>query len=710
MSEWKKNSISRESVDILRKKYKINPIAASIFLRRGITDGKDLLFYMENDMRFQHNPFLFANMEDAVDRILDAKEENEKVLIFGDRDVDGVTATTVLYDCLLSMGIDASFKVPQGDEAYGLTMDAVESFAKELGTLIITVDCGIANVQEIRRAQELGIDVIVADHHNPQESIPEGALILDAKLPDSGYPFEEISGCAVAYKLASALRFASTRWYKADIALLNARVENDLIVIECLKTRNLVPEGRLLETVAPGEKSIAGTKLPQYLQGQMIFTWNKKETEILLAQAFGKTCEFNMLDIKSQIESIYPSLKDKSLSELKNQSKLAKYGNHGPTELGGFYNIFVTYIQQSIKTECRNFQELEEKDLQLVSLAALADIMPMKNENRLFVRNGTESMNSGNVRAGLREIMSQLNLLGKRICSTDLSWTVVPNLNAAGRLGQADLVVKLFTSKDDMERESIAKKIIELNAERKNLTLQGAEYAREQAEKSIPEYNGKLCVVYDERINKGISGILAGKLVNAHNIPAMAMTKVNDVIIGSLRSCRGFDVTLMLEELKDFFVSHGGHNYAAGFSLEENKLDAFLKAVKDYTGKIVLQDKDEEIYVDAEIPPSYMTRELLDIVDMFEPYGEENQKLLFTSKNLPVVSGMMMGKTEKSHLKVTVDCGKTKWPCIMWNEGERLRRDFNVGDNVDILYNIERNTFNGMEMPQIMLRDIRKSQ
>ena len=222
-SKWVKKAISKEEVEKLKNKFSLDSLTASIFVRRGITSGKDILYFMEDDLRFQHNPFLFNSMEDAVDRILAAvpekdspKEEHEKVLIFGDKDVDGVTATTVLYDELCSLGIDVQYRVPEGDDAYGLSIQAVDDFAKQNGSLIITVDCGISNNAEIEHAADLGIDVIVLDHHNPKENIPSPAIILNAKLSDSGYPFEEISGCAVVYKVVSALRFSKSKWYTTD--------------------------------------------------------------------------------------------------------------------------------------------------------------------------------------------------------------------------------------------------------------------------------------------------------------------------------------------------------------------------------------------------------------------------------------------------------------------------------------------------------------
>lgn len=713
---WNKKPVLKSTVEYLQKKFNMDMLTAAVFARRNITDGKDILFYMEDDMRFQHNPFMFNSMEDAVDRILqavpdkdDEESQKEKVLIFGDKDVDGVTATTVLYDCLVSMGIDVRFKVPVGDDAYGLSMEAVDEFSAEYGSLIITVDCGIANNAEITHAAELGIDVIVVDHHNPQSVIPEEAIIINAKVPDSGYPFEEISGCAAVYKLVSALRFSKSRWYKTDVALLNAKAEGSAITIDCIKLKNLIPQSRMSETIVPGSKSISQSRLPKYLEGQLILTWDAKSNSTLLSQAFGYGAQFSMLDIQSEIASIYPQLCKLPLSQIKLKSKIAKYGNHEPTEIGGFYNIFVTYAGMELKKEHPEFIGAEEKDLQLVALAAVADVMPIVNENRLFMKNAINSINKGNIRKGLAELMAELNLTGKRITAKDFGWTLTPAINSAGRMGVASVAVDLFTSDDASYRENLAKKISELNLQRKEFTDQGENIARQQAKDSVSSYNGKMCVVYDERIFKGVSGILAGRFMSENKIPAITMTKVNNIICGSMRSCRGFDVTEMLEEMKDIFLSHGGHNFAAGFSLKEENLELFLSKLKDYSARINLEPEDHEIYVDAEIPAEKMTYDLLRICDIFEPSGNSSEPLLFMAKNLPIIQGMVMGKTERQHLKVTVDCGNTKWPCIMWGAGEKLHNEFDVGDKIDILFSIERNMFNGMETPQIMLSDIKIS-
>lgn len=708
MSEWFKKQISKTQVESVSKKYSLDPITASIMVRRGITSGRDILYYIEDDLRFQHSPFMFAAMEDAVDRILDAKEENEKVLIFGDRDVDGVTSTTVLYDCLSSMGIDVSYKLPGGDDAYGLSIQAVEEFAANYGSLIITVDCGISNNAEIAKAAELGLDVIVVDHHNAPETLPSPAIIIDPKTENSGYPFPDISGCAVVYKLVSAIRFSQSSWYKQDVTLLNVNKENS--AVECVKVRNLVPVSRLTQTIDQNTASLSDTNLPSYLQGQLLLAWDAKTLSKDLQSLFGSGAQFNLVDIREEAAKLFPKFASMTLTQLKGMSKMAKYGDHEPTEIGGFYNIFVTWVQKSLAKDFPSFAQAEEKDLQLVALAALADIMPMKNENRIFVKNGLKSINSGRIRPGLRELMAELNLTGKRINSIDLSWVVVAHLNAAGRLGQPELAAKLFITDSQNERLETAKQIIELNAERKQLCVDAWNYAGIQAKASIPLHNNKLCVVIDERINRGVSGILAGRLVSTYNVPAMTVTIVDGIAIGSMRSCRDYDVTQFLNKMDDLFINHGGHNFAAGFSFKRERLAEFEERIKTLSSEIKLGDtKDTGGDIDAEIPAQYLTPALLDISDRFEPYGEENPQLLFMAKNIRVASGQRMGKGEKMHLKITVDCGKYKWPCIFWNEGERLGRDFNVGDRVDFIFRVERNVFNRIETPQINLVDIKKS-
>ena len=170
--KFNKTAIETESVKNLHKKYGLDSLEASILTRRGIISGEDILYHIESDRRFMHQSFLLPSMEDAVERINDAIEEGEKVLVFGDRDVDGITSTAIVYSYLKRRGLDVSYRLPVGDDAYGLSIPIIDEFAKADGSLIITVDCGISNVHEIAYAASLQIDVIVTDHHLPAETVP----------------------------------------------------------------------------------------------------------------------------------------------------------------------------------------------------------------------------------------------------------------------------------------------------------------------------------------------------------------------------------------------------------------------------------------------------------------------------------------------------------------------------------------------------------
>ncbi|MBO5136901.1 MAG: single-stranded-DNA-specific exonuclease RecJ [Spirochaetaceae bacterium] len=702
-----KKEISRDEIIELCNRFGCSALTASILVRRGITNGESIQYYLENDLRYLHSPFLLSTMEDAVDRILDAKEEGEKVLVFGDRDVDGITSTTILYQCLVELGIDVKWRIPTGEDAYGLSINAVEEFAAEYGTLIITVDCGISNNQEIERANQLGIDVIVTDHHNPPEELPDAAVIVNPKMPNSGYPFPDISGCTVAYKLACALRFAKTELYKQEICLLNVRPVNEAYIIECAKIVNMTERGRLSETIVPGMVRIENTRLIPFLRGQQILVWDAPLQKKQLQKIFGNGVEFNMMDIREQVASVIPAVKNASLLRVKEMSKILHYKDGVSSELDGFCNIFITYINK--KTS--NPQQNKSQDLQLVALAALADIMPLQNENRILVRQGIMAINKGNIPQGILELMARLNMTGKRCSSTDLSWNLVPVLNAAGRLGQAELAVQLFLEEDKLKRDKLAEKIIELNKERRQLGNDAWTFVEKQAYESFESHKQKLVVVKDSRIHRGVCGILASNLVKVFNVPAIAITIMDGgTAVGSIRSTRGFDVTGLLAYCSELFINHGGHNFAAGFSLQEENLPELLDRLLQFAPEIELEKEKVQLpFVDAEIPHEWLNPELLNVIDSFEPYGESNPPLLFLSRNLKIIAADTMGKGERRHLKLTLDAGKNKWPGIIWGAAEKLGQEFNVGDYVNVLYQIERNLFNGTESAQMIISAIEKN-
>ncbi len=710
---YTKTPVTLAQINPLCQKFGMDQLLASIFVRRGITESRELLYFLEDDIRFEHSPFLFKGMEDAVDRILAALEEGEKVLIFGDRDVDGITSTAILYRQLKDMGMDVSWRLPLAEEAYGLSMDAVSDFAKENGTLIITVDCGISNAPEVAYAAELGIDVIVTDHHNPPEIQPDAVAILDPKCSDSGYPFDGISGAAVSYKLASALRFASSEFYQSEICLLDIQegtddAGKDCAYITCTKIRNLTRYREITEKIIPGVTAISETRLPSFLSGQYIYVWDNNRITTLFHQLFGNGIEIGFMDLREQVKQFWPVFAGKDSKDLPAVSKSAKYADDdNPQSVSdALLNLFVTYANALMARKNKNLEKLRERDLQLVGIAALADIMPMKNENRLFVNACIKSIKNSGPIPGLAELFRKLNLDFNYVTSKDLGWTVIPALNASGRMGQSNLSLEVLLSEDPKERDDLSSKIIDLNEMRKNLVNDAAIKTAGQAKENLEKMNGKICIVLNDEIHKGVTGILANKIMNTYNIPSLAITETDGIYAGSMRSCRGIVATDFLKDFGEFFIAYGGHNAAAGFSFKKEQLPEFMAKAKDLSSRFILKEKDDENIVDAEIPENYITPELLKIVEQFEPYGNENEELLFVSRSLAVCDAMIVGKKEPYHLKLTFDCGKYKFPAMFWSQGDRLNRDIKVGSRLDVLFSVNKNMYNGNITPQMIIKDV----
>lgn len=707
MKTWNKKEISRDQALALHNKYKLSALEASIFARRGVTAGRDLLYFLEDDERFLWRPFEFAQMEDAVDRILAAVDEGEKVLIFGDRDVDGITATAVLYDQLKRMNVDVSWRLPSGDDSYGLSAAAVEEFAKDYGSLLITVDCGISNYAEIQRAQDLGISVIVTDHHNPPDRLPAADIILNPKLPDSGYPFSEISGCSVAFKLAQALRFSQTELYKQDICLLNVREDT---IVECLKLRNLVKRKSYEKDFSDGTQSLASSGLLEFLRGEQIFVWDAPSVSAALKNLFGGGVEFNLFDVRPEAAKIIPYVSNASLQKIAGLSKIALYSEDAGTELEAFYNIFITYLDKKVAQSFPSIKECDERDLQLVALSVFSDIMPLKNENRIFASRALSAMNTGRPRPGLLELMARQGLLGKKICAKDLGWNVIPALNAAGRIGSPEDSLKLFLAESPDQREAFAQKILGHNESRKSLENSAWEFLGGRPEKSLRKFNGKFCLIVEEKIHRGVVGRIAAKLVQRLGVPSIAMTKAADIYTGSMRTARGVNCTDFLDKFGDIFINHGGHAGAAGFSLTAQNFELFQQKIGGLVQGLELgADEDQFVDIDAELTAQYVNDDLIKIVDLFEPYGNENPELVFMTRRARIAGAQILGKGERQHLKLYLEIGKQKWPALWWDQGGRYKSEFNDGDLIDVAYNFQRNTFNGHEGRQLQIIDARRS-
>ena len=206
LKKWQIYETNEEEIEELTNKYKINKLLATILSNRGINKKEDIDLFLYPKRNDFHNPYDMPDMEKAVERIIKAKENNEKIIIYGDYDVDGITSITVLKSFLKDIGIEASYYIPNRlNEGYGLNIPAVEKIAGEGYNLMITVDCGITCIEEINKANELGMDVIVTDHHEVGDSLPNAIAVVDCKRKDNKYKCRDLAGVGVAFKLSQAL-------------------------------------------------------------------------------------------------------------------------------------------------------------------------------------------------------------------------------------------------------------------------------------------------------------------------------------------------------------------------------------------------------------------------------------------------------------------------------------------------------------------------
>ena len=204
--KWQICEINQDKVDEIKKQYNLSNLLATILVNKNITTKKDIELFLNPTRNDFYNPFLMNDMEIATNRIIKAMDNKEKVIIYGDYDVDGITSITVLKSFLCDIGLNADYYIPNRlEEGYGLNKNAIDKIYKQGYKLMITVDCGISAIEEIKYANSLGLEVIVTDHHEPTEELPKALAVIDNKRKDSTYPFRELAGVGVTFKLIQAL-------------------------------------------------------------------------------------------------------------------------------------------------------------------------------------------------------------------------------------------------------------------------------------------------------------------------------------------------------------------------------------------------------------------------------------------------------------------------------------------------------------------------
>lgn len=687
--------ILHDDAQFFADKYGTDVLTARLLMSRDITDAQQLKFFLNDDLRITHNPFVFSQMDLAAERIALAAAEGEKVLVFGDRDADGITATVLMTQALRGRDLEVFWEVPMGDEHYGLQIETIQRYAQKDVSLIVAVDCGIGNVAEVQAAAEAGIDCIIIDHHNPSDRLPEATAIINPKVEGEPYPFQGLSAVALVSKLVYAMEIAASGAYNQVFCFLNLRPGNDSIIVEAVKIVNFAEVQRITETFVSGAGEEQLSRVVDFIRDQAILVYQEDVQRRLLSQLFGQGVDIALKDISQQVWKSFPALRGKSLLRMLQGSKLNKFSPKPLQEIDAGVQLIVSYLHSLYPAILESY----EASLDLVCLGLIADMMPLLDENRILVRRGLKRLEQSQ-RPGLKELMARLELLGRPLTSHAVSWKLTPVINATGRMGQPDLAVKLLLGEGNVA--SLADQIVALNRERRELGATAWEAVYDQAQASPERYGGKLCVVSHSSIHRGITGILAGRLSRSFSLPAFVLAELDEHIVGSVRSSRGFHVTDFLGRFADIFDDFGGHDAAGGFHLPKHKLGEFQQRLADQAQFIELTDEQEQVGPDLLLDSSELTEELEALQMRLEPTGMNFPPISYQCNAMRIENAQVIGK-EQTHLRMALSTKRRKWPALYWSAADRMGRDFELQSLVDCVFTVERNYFAGNSNLQLTI-------
>lgn len=563
---WKILQADEREVDELQKALTINPVLCKILVQRGFKTFEEAKTYFRPQLNMLHHPWLMKDMEKAVERVLRAFSTGEKILVFGDYDVDGTTSVACMLS-FLQKHYDpdkVEFYIPHRyREGYGISKAGIDFARQNEYTLVISLDCGIKSVELIRYARELEIDFIVCDHHMPDVILPPAVAILNPKQIDCSYPFKDLCGCGVGFKLICAL-----------------------------STRLQLPE-----------------------------------------------------------EEVY-------------------------------------------------------EYLDLVATAIAADIVSMTGENRILAFYGLKRANE-QPNLGIRAL-KQLSGWEKNLQINNLVFMIAPRVNAAGRMDDARKAVQMFVAKTYEEALHYAEMLHDDNTDRKEadqLITEEALYLIANNEQLI---NRKSTVVFQSHWHKGVVGIVASRLIDKYYRPTIVLTQSGDYAAGSARSVAGFNVYEAIHQCKDLLLGYGGHFYAAGMTLELDKVEAFqLKFEEVVSTTIAPELLIPEIVIDAEVEFTDLKQSFYKIICQMEPLGPDNLRPIFLLRNVTDSGYSKIVKDQ--HIKFSLRKGNIVFSGIGFCLADKFHL-MHLRKPVDVVFTLEENDWNNQCHLQMKVIDLRLAQ
>lgn len=707
----------------------LHPIMKELLNLRGITSKEDIFDFFFQDIYSLSNPFNIKDVNVFVARLKEAIESNEKILVYGDKDADGVTAASIIYNTLKMVTKNVEAFVPNHETGYGLSKTVIEEYANSGVSLIITVDCGISNVEEVEFARDLSIDIIVTDHHDIPEIMPNAYALFNPKISNTGFVSKNFSGCAVAFKLMQAFVFSYTKLYNKDIIVLDYEINkqsNTLKRIRALKSVNFVPSDEVFGFELAGENSYKSMYIDYYdelitedevLEELASYMFEGDGTVLVLTGGEDRLKRLIALYEKYEIylpeyDSVYDLLQ-----------LGAKYGNVNiktTKTLDDFalalnINIYrydnIEYKDLIIKTEIfRRMFYISQKNLQnyirkksiLVLFGTVADVVPLIEENRVYVKCALKELEKpSHIRYSV--MLEKINLLNTKVDTQIISWRIAPFINAAGRMGSADTALKLLTSELKEEAVSLAETVYSMNETRKSLTESNFnivnEYIKNNSCLKLP-----IIIVRSKKIEQGLTGLIAGKVLSEYGKTAVIIHESEDgICVGSIRSRGDDNARDLLEEASVYLTKFGGHKNAAGFTLSSDNFDKFQsKIIKYAANQNFNTEKDNDVF-DLELNFKSVDLKLAKDLELFEPYGAGNEEPVFISKNVKVNDIKKMQKNNKLHLRLELLQSDKKINAIIWNSSEEEVLKLLNSNYIDIIYKLKVNRYTNSEDARIYI-------
>ncbi len=364
---------------------------------------------------------------------------------------------------------------------------------------------------------------------------------------------------------------------------------------------------------------------------------------------------------------------------------------------------FIQAIARTLGDEAPIFNYLD-----FVALASTADIVPLIDENRILVKLGLELINS-NPRPGILALLEGAGVKIGTMNTGQVVFIIAPRINAVGRLGNAMRAVELLITKEYSSALEFARVLEQENLNRRKIDEEVFIHAQELVEDYLKADGGDSAIIlHQEQWHPGVIGIVASRMVEKYYRPAIMMTTVDGVAKGSARSIAGFNIHSALKRVEDKLLQFGGHKYAAGLSVDIDRLDEFKEAFNAVVKELLTEDLlTPEIDIDAEIDLTELTPKYIRVLKQFAPFGPKNMRPMFIARNVEIASTPKI--VGKDHLRMKIKQSRVTLDSIGFNLGHLRERIKPHIKSYDIVFSVDENDYAGVQLTQLKLKDLRPS-